>query len=286
MLLNIERYPMIYSSCINVLHHIKGMKTMPNEQNKLFFGVELEVEINLNDNFHMIANEVQEAMKDHAILKEDCTLRNGFEIVTIPATLSYHRSVLWNNLFAGIHEKLHGCLKAGLHIHFSREPFTDNQLAKIIYFFHEPSNNTFLTCLAGRAVSPAAEYGSTSKKYLKQDGVGKTIAKATYTRNAISLSQRNEGKTLEIRIFKSNPTRVGVIRALETTAAIIEFCCQCNDEEEALSYKEFLKWFTSNKKKYYYPILNKTLIEFKYFKDIRLSRFVAAVKRIGRSMGE
>lgn len=245
---------------------------------KLYFGLELEVIPRAGVDPKDAAYWVSSAMAEHAIMKSDASLTaGGFEIVTAPCTLDYHRDKVWNKLFnltlpSG--KKAADLVKSwatnccGLHIHFTRAALTAMQSSKVLVFFHEPTNHRFLSDIAGRRVSPDAPYCKQSKKKLygkKANGLsrGRTTADdCTHHREAIVVSERNGGKTVEVRIFKGNVTKHGIMRCLEFVAAIIEWC-GVNGARE-LKYTNFLEWFDEPSNRRNYPDLWKFLLSLRY----------------------
>jgi hypothetical protein len=267
---------------LNVLPEECAFKTMPDEtDNKLFYGVELEVDcqaaydmydfnrdyaatcngtkkVDFNA-YNKVLRDFQTALatdlEDLSILKCD----GHAEIVTIPATLRFHKEVLWKSW---IENSMKQCMKAkrnGLHIHFSRNALKDLQLAKALLFVHEEKNSAFLSKIAGRDVTRSAHWCR------QRSGVELAIMKAAKTargvlevtsvsRDAISLSRRT-GTTVEVRIFASDPTEQGVFQALEFVDALITFCAHNGTLREEIHYTAFIDWFINANKHVRYPYL-------------------------------
>ena len=107
---------MIVSSSLDVLKIYKGFLTMEDEKdNNLFYGVELEClrtdnVVNSDVKLCKSVIDLEYAMYGHAVFKPDC----GCEIVTVPATLRYHKEKLWNAFFSGVHATLQGASGVGL----------------------------------------------------------------------------------------------------------------------------------------------------------------------------
>lgn len=251
---------------------------------KLYFGLELEVVpregVTQQDALYWISS----SMKEHAIMKFDASLLGGgFEIVTAPATLEYHKTKLWNKLFemklpdprgdktpANL-VKSWGTTCCGLHVHFTKAALTDMQLAKLLVFYHDAKNARFLSAIAGRVVGPNAAYCHQDKKKLhfKKDKNNRVIASTIMDctgqsrhHEAVTISGRNGGKTVEVRIFKGNITHHGVMRSLEFVAATIEWCGSNGAKE--LDYTSFLKWFDSSSNRARYPDLWKHLLSLRF----------------------
>lgn len=126
-----------YSPAIN-FH--KTSKDEPNEN--LFFGVELEVDGGGEINSY--ATEVMDILNKETkfiYCSHDGSLDAGFEIITQPATLLYHKSL--KESYKKAFKKLisrgyrsHDTNTAGIHVHFSRDYYSDNEednIAKLLY---------------------------------------------------------------------------------------------------------------------------------------------------------
>lgn len=297
------------------------LKTTEEPKTKLFFGIELEVLPRNKVSQETALKICKEGFGQQAIMKPDGSLpRNGFEIVTIPATLKYHREKLWSRFFANeesneiydmkkktgsmsrsVKSWATGC--CGMHIHFSTEACTPMQLAKIFCFVHDAANSEFLTKIAGRLVGRESQWCRTGKRELKAkisgDKLGVplnsvlTRARDSRTLNdkvrplnvvdnnhyqAISYSTHTNGKTCEVRIFRGNTTKHGVMRALDFVAAMIQFCAETGgtnyirsigprggrDVVRGLSYQAFLSWFDTSQHRGAYPDLWRQLVSLKY----------------------
>lgn len=241
----------------------------------LYYGLELEVLALDESNLGFAAKKVGTAIRGHAIMKTDSSIgRNGFEIVTAPATLEYHKKHLWNDFF----ELGPGLVAAktvrswntgvcGLHVHLTRAALTPMQLSKLLVFYNEPPNSEFLSKIAGRLVGPKAQYCKATKKrlgYNKEQGLG-TPDYCSDHHDAITISRRNNGKTAEVRIFRGNCSKHGIMRALEFVDATVQWCGQNSGAE--LHFTKFLDWFKQNSIRSQYPELRKFLIQLGYIKS-------------------
>jgi hypothetical protein len=237
----------------------------------LRYGVELEVLPKTNVASKVAKYNCGRSLHNYALLKSDSSLgREGFEIVTVPATLEFHRTKLWHDFFNAAY--LDGLTAAksvqswhtnvcGIHVHVTRAALTEMQLSKLLVFYHEPYNSTFLSRIAGRKVGPDAQYCKAAKKKLRA-GIARECGGH---HDAITISSRNHGKTAEVRIFRGNSTYHGVMRAIEFVDATVKWCGQ-NSSAAVLDYKNFLDWFNVPSIKKQYPELRKHLIDLKYLK--------------------
>jgi len=120
---------------------------------KLWLGVELEVEVSRYNDRADVADTIGYAMTDFAILKSDSSLNNGFEIVTAPATLEIHREQ-WNKRFYGkpwlSQLSSWNAGTCGLHVHVSRAAISKLTQAKMVLFCNLVENRSWLIKLANR----------------------------------------------------------------------------------------------------------------------------------------
>lgn len=313
---------LLHNHSADVTRELKSfLKTDAEPKTKLFFGIELEVLPRQGVHQRTALEMCKEAMGATAICKNDGSLNGGgFEIVTVPATLKYHREQLWNKFFANeesneIYDATtkKGCVAramkswatgcCGMHIHFSTNACSPMQLSKIFCFIHDTANADFLSKIAGRPIGRDSRWCKTGKRELKavipQEKRGKPIN--TIVKNvrrsgelnhhvkalqfvsdnhyqAISYSEHTGGKTCEMRIFRGNITKHGVMRALDFVAAMIQFCAETGgtsymrsigprggrDIVRGLSYQAFLAWFDTPQHRGAYPDLWRQLINLKY----------------------
>lgn len=269
----------IYNYSKDVRSLIHKMPTVATDKKVngeyLRYGVELEVFPKNDVSKKIAAYNCGKALRNGAILKADASLRKengteGFEIVTVPATLEYHRQVLWDNFFKtpytdgltaakSVKSWNTGC--CGIHVHVTRAALTEMQLSKLLVFYHEPTNSEFLSRVAGRTVGRDAIYCKTAKKKVgiyAKDSCGDH-------HGAITISRRNHGKTAEVRIFRGNATYHGIMRCIEFVDATVQWCGQ-NASSDILDYKTFLTWFNTPSIKSQYPELRKYLIQLGYLK--------------------
>jgi hypothetical protein len=82
--------------------------------------VSLEYE---TDNRNRAQLDVGKLMHGHALMKSDGSIRNGFEIVTCPATLDIHLDV-FKKFYDNIPKDLKIAKNVGMHVHISRKPLS------------------------------------------------------------------------------------------------------------------------------------------------------------------
>lgn len=230
----------------------KGRDEPKQPENVPYFGVELEVQPH-NLQRGSAVNRVYKALGDNnVILKDDSSIGgNGFEIVTAPGTLQYHRE-LWPTFFEKSREYLRSwnTTTCGLHVHISKSSLTQAQQDMYVHFFDKPENLPFVQTVAGRSIEEYAK-ANHEKAIKDQDG-------AKYRACNIG-----KAATLEVRIFRGTCHPNGFFKALEFVASLHEYVLTLNAEasddkrSEALRFDNYLQWLKS--KGTQYPALMKWL---------------------------
>lgn len=225
----------------NALDYLK-FRALPTEKTNdrtLFLGIELEVERRRRCPEDITNITLDQLGRDYVILKEDGSLSNGFEIVTAPSTLDFHLHA-WDKFFepnTGAWKHLKGFTTntAGMHVHMSRAAFTPLVLSKMLVFYNSANNRNFIERIAGRGMESLSRWAK-----LKPNIDLKVCKNPDYDRySACNLSTKDE-KTVEIRIFRSNVSRLGFFKNLEFVAAAYYFADSASMKD--LGYKDFLKW--------------------------------------------
>lgn len=261
------------------------------EQNIVYYGVELEVNPINADKINAVAKLVHtDLTTDFAMLKLDSSIGNGFEIVTAPATLAYHRGTgeykgAWDKFFD---DSAKLCCswttdRCGMHVHISKNAFlSPTHLGKMSAFYHSAGNKEFIIRVAGRD----SDYGKFNTKHnpftskiLKTDTTAPSIplnavfkSGKSYERGAVNLHKKD---TIEIRIFKGNTSKVGFFKNLEFVDSVFEYSkiLRYNPLSEAeklmhkrrlkagstgqemeiygIVYTDYLKWLENNKSSNY-----------------------------------
>ena len=229
------------------------------DKNKLYFGIELEMEIRdgeLNDS----ANYLMEMLGDFVYLKEDSSINSGgyrgFEMVSHPASLEYFASNknLWSALdyLKRVHTARSWDAKScGLHVHISRDGFRSgahtHRFLSLIY-----KNSDKMMRLGGRK-STYARFNDVYK-YDEFDRPYLTLAdKVAHPSNAMTerysaVNTQNE-HTLELRFFRGTMNPSGVLSAIQLAHATVEYTRDLTLSDVkmgALSWEWFADWIQAN----------------------------------------
>ena len=244
----------VCEDCYNVYGPIQRYETKPKLEfigaPPHYYGVELEVEL-VDQNKSVRGAKAGEVVnlfdKNFIVVKEDGSLRSGFEICTQPATLVEHIS-RWDKFFDKLPKNLHSfnSPNCGLHVHCSKKPLSLLTIAKIVVFTNDEKNKAFVETIAGRrscsyACIQKKEYGT-----VKNQITGRVGRSERY--EAVNLVNKD---TIEFRLFKGTLKRESFYKALEFCDALIHFCmtgnygiAHCRDQ------KNFIEYVSNNRKTY------------------------------------
>ena len=239
-----------------------------SETKPCWLGLEWEVEcsgLSSEKRAALIQNIANSTSGEHVIMKSDGSLdRTGFEIVTVPATLSVHKEKLsrffdedtqFNKNFMSSH-------RTGIHIHIDTNQFSDMGLGKLISFINKNENRQFIELLSGRKMSapfhpPIDVELNTCVDRHKTIGVdisariglrGKSIS------GHHSCVCTSAPTTIELRFFKSTNVKSILFRRLEFAECITKFVTSANHSIQQMTVYDFVNFCleTSNRKRYPY----------------------------------
>ena len=199
-------------------------------------GYGIELEIDEGDYKREAAAAIAEAGGDHIYLKEDGSLSSsGFEIVTHPATLSYHvERFPWVAICEAALSygyRSHDTNTCGLHIHASRSLFgislmeQDLTIAKVMLLF-DRWYNSHIVQFARRNLSNMRRWADKPDADIQpSDNENSAIYKAKNTAKhrykAINLCNSH---TVEFRIFRGTLKRNTIIASIQWVDVLIRFC--------------------------------------------------------------
>ena len=217
----------------------------------LLYGVELEVMAR-----NSMPYDFPETLHEHNnwfLCKRDGSLdegNGGFEICTAPSTFKFLKdrfsqmfnSDYWTDDNGSTYVKGWNTTCAGLHIHINKKALTPLEIGKLLVFINDKKNARFIEDIAGRTM------GRWCKSETKKISDGQYQSDDRY--EAVNTVPRN---TVELRIFKSNVSEHGFMRALEFTDGLIQYLKQSSIREQSLSYKSFLSYIRKPENRSEYP---------------------------------
>jgi hypothetical protein len=237
-----------YSTRVESMLKFKATRVRPNT---VYLGCELEYETN-NRNRAQLA--VGKLMHGHALMKSDGSIRNGFEIVTCPATLDIHLDI-FKKFYDNIPPDLKIEKNVGMHVHISRKPLSQLTLGKMTEFLNRPENKLFIAFIAGR----------TDNQYARMDS-GRNVTYAWRNKNggdrynALNLNNQN---TVEVRLFATPMNYKEFASRLQFVQALVDYCMPAQSNEslkKQTHYEAFMGWLSNRKRMF--PELSYHLKEF------------------------
>ena len=245
-----------------------------NRQRDVLMGVELEIDEGGESEAN--AGYIREAIgKDYVVCSTDGSLRNGFEIVSCPASYSHHlKTIKWEDGMKKAKELgyvSHDGGRCGLHVHVDRKFFgtqmQDDVEAKFFIIFR--NNLSWI-----KAFSRRYNYGYCAINGYEhsEDGSGDTLGAITYPPDKIWLKSKKQqggrhmalnfqgGDTIEIRIFRGTLS----YKTFKATLQFVDMWCNFVKKTElnnitrvslshfisaasAKGYREFLKYLEERK---------------------------------------
>ena len=237
-----------YSTRVENMLRFKATRVKPNT---VYLGCELEYETN-NRNRAQLG--VGKLMHGHALMKSDGSIRNGFEIVTCPATLDIHLDV-FKKFYDNIPPDLKIEKNVGMHVHISRRPLSQLTIGKLTEFLNRLDNKQFIGHIAGRI----------DNAYARMDSE-RTIIFPRKNRhggdryNALNL---NNEKTIEVRLFATPMNYKEFASRLQFVQALVDYCSPAQSSEslkKQTHYESFMYWLSSRRRMF--PELSYHLKEF------------------------
>ena len=207
----------------------------------LLYGVELEVMARNSmpsdypDTLHDYNGDWFKCKKDGSLDEGN----GGFEICTAPSTFKFLKdrftqmfnSDYWTDENGSTYVKGWNTNCAGLHIHINKKALSPLEVGKLLVFVNDKKNARFIEDIAGRNMNRWCK--SETKKI--SDGQYQSDDRYEAVNTVPS-------KTVELRIFKSNVSEHGFMRALEFTDGMIRYLKQSSMREQSLSYKSFISF--------------------------------------------
>jgi hypothetical protein len=240
---------------------------LKNEDTKLFFGVEFELESMVDDD-HSIGVATRYIIENNnrfLSVHDDCSLDCGMEIITHPFTWNWMKTNLdiFNPIWAlkeryNISGNMSTC---GLHIHTSKEAYQPDHYAKLLTFFY--GRTTYWKKFSERLnhkVFDSSEYyhgysyiGKYKKSYLKtrakylflDEYMAKTrgIQKNKY--EAINDSSKD---TIEYRLFQGTNNKNRFLECIQSIYGMFNFTKDMSIKK--LSWNNFKKYLAKSPNDY------------------------------------
>ena len=240
----------------------------------VFVGMELEVEAQDGPGRYDMANELQEQFKDEVhpnfmFVKDDSSIRCGFEIVTHPFSFQWFKnSPKFLKVLDDLRKRGYRSYKTttcGMHLHIETKSFTSQHLYKFMRFFYE--NQDFIRALSGRTrglfnswspfindtwdIEDDDQFHDGRRRKIESRDIRKMTDKKIKDgycctgRGAVNLGPN---KTVEVRIFRGTLDPHAIARNIEFMYALHHFTKYVKVKD---TYAGKFREFVSEKQKRY-----------------------------------
>ena len=230
----------------NPLHYLG------KENSIQFYGVEIEVQVYQNQS----RNEVVEMFRDcfnqdqtNVICKRDGSLdpQKGFEMSSTNCSFDYHKNHFWNDFFElkpAQYCKAYDGSDCGIHIHFNRNAYTENNLRSLNCFYNNPKNKSLIVDIAGRE-------GTSYCRFIPEVNFDDPIFTRGQDEHGREYKYRvinyNNKDTVEVRIFRSNLKQLSFLRYLEFVHTVNLWIKETDPVEyEKITWVEYFDWLLKN----------------------------------------
>ena len=240
----------------------KPHPTFFGDKGNVYYGIELEVE---SSNSPSQDASKLDSHNEFIYCKSDGSLSHGFEIVSHPATLEYHRTHHWKEILSSLQKsgcKSHDTTTCGLHIHVSRTAFANERdLKKFVLFWY--TQLKIIRAIARRGYNT----------YCMDKNMGSSIIPPN---EILSSETRYEqinlqgDHTVEVRRFKGTLNPVSFMACLELVDASRVYTSLVNYKDLRnvdLTESNFLQWAIS-KKKMYPSLVEKLMQKMKFSQEL------------------
>lgn len=222
-------------------------------ESERYFGLELEVDgAGEDDCSAESVMNIGNREKCHIYCKHDGSLDDGFEIVSHPMTLDYHKNEMpWESVLRKVHSlgyTSHQAETCGLHIHVNRsslgETHTEQEasIARILYFFekHWEELLKFSRRTNHQLERWAARYGYKDKPKDILDH-----AKGGANNGRYSCINLQNADTIEFRMFRGTLKYNTIIATLQLVNKVCDVAFALTDDEiKSMSWTTFVSGCT------------------------------------------
>lgn len=216
-----------------------------SDNSNLFLGAEIEVDDGDSDDCDDTARDMKKCFETGFInMEHDGSLDEGFENITQPATLEYHTSIKdrYKKAFSiatGNGFKSHKTSSCGLHVHFNRSFYAENEelyTARLLYIVSKFWDN--MTIFSRRSMSQLNRWAKKIEDK-PEDFVERCKNGHRDRYYAVNLTNRH---TIEFRMFRGT-LKVGTyIATLQLVDAIVRSAKEMTVEQiQAMEWEQLLQ---------------------------------------------
>lgn len=211
-----------------------------DKKEELFMGLEIEVDKGGHDGEK--AKVVYDIIGDnHCHIVHDGSLDDGFEIVTQPCTIEYHKTLLYEEMFKSLQSMgFKESPTTGLHVHINRNFFGSNNsevdlnIAKILQLVN--NHWEYIKIVARRQNSRYAKQFKDSSSFMRL--YSSSLQEGKYC--CVNLMHKN---TIEFRMFAGTLSYFNLMATLEFIRNLAYVCKDTQLEKiNDLSFKDIIQY--------------------------------------------
>lgn len=228
-------------------HTLKFHKKAEDGDNPLYLGAELEVDKGGYDSDEATKFEncfgVVDGDDEFLMFESDGSINSGFEIITDPATLAFHRSIreMYQNGFKALVAdgyRSYNTDTCGLHIHANKDYFTDEGIEVLLSVFDKLWDD--IEKFSRRDKDSLDHWAKKSNKTPKEIVEQMNEDRSWLDRySAINLQNRT---TVEFRLFKGTLNPTSFFASLEFVNNVCKWSMTHSlDDVENLSIEDLLE---------------------------------------------
>ena len=235
------------SSNLDEYNERNPLHFLGKENDYMFYGIEKEVQVYENKS----RNEIVDLFRDcfnqeqtNIICKRDGSLHHqkGFEMSSTNCSFDYHKKTFWNDFYdlkPAQYVKAYDGKDCGIHIHFNRSAYTENNLRSLNCFYNNPKNKKLIVDIAGRDETTYCRFvpSITFDDPIRTNG-------SEYKYRVINYNNKD---TVEVRIFRANLKQISFFRYLEFVHSVNLWIKDHDTTEyEKITWVEYFDWLLKN----------------------------------------
>lgn len=249
----LNEYPYCESCFSEIDHAIHSYYHKPTPifygNDKLYYGCELEVDDAGEDDYNaeLILN-IANRDDDHIYIKHDGSLEDGFEIVTHPMTLDYHKNIMpWQEVIQKLIRmgyRSHQADTCGLHFHVNKSGLGDTTaeqeevIGRILYFFEKYWYE--ILNFSRRTEDQADRWARRYNGSIENPKASLEKAKRAHSGRYMAINLQNP-ETVEFRIFRGTLKYSTFLASLQFVDELCNDAIALSDEDfEVMTWSDFV----------------------------------------------
>jgi hypothetical protein len=235
---HVQNYSMRVENELGFDKHTLKRKSDP------YLGIEMEFQVDKRKQGRLY---VGDNLAGHAMMKEDGSISDGFEVVSRPASYLSHLHN-YDSFLTNLPEYIHPHKSCGMHVHISRTAFTTMGAGKFVEFMNRADNKSFIKLIAGRGTTnyQNGDPDYTIKKPFR-------IAKRGEYCNRYNFVNLGNSKTIELRIFATPANKKEFHIRMQFVKAMVDYCkpaIHAVPYKQQTHFESFVSWLNNTKEEF------------------------------------